>query len=213
MTHPTHDNTGDAAVPAMTDADIEAMVAERQPYAGEIRVGMVFIWEPDNPRSYCRVVVTDIKCSGPEDGPGGERWIRSSEKGDGLGAWNEESRFREAVVPVDQAMVGQAMADLPTATGHLISAAWMREQVRIAVCNIIGGTDYYDDDILCEIISDAIRATPLPTDADLLAEAMKLPEVAALVEAARRSLTDVNPLWVPSMRAALVPFTAVKETP
>lgn len=115
------------------------------------------------------------------------------------------------------------MADLPTTTGHLISAAWMREQVRIAVCNIIGGTDYYDDDILCEIISDAIRATPLPTDADLLAETMKLREVAALVEA-----SDALGFWMSGALedpkvcaemkavinvwfAALTPFTAAKE--
>lgn len=68
----------------------------------------------------------------------------------------------------------------------------------------------------------AIRAIPLPTNADLLAEAMKLPEVAALVKVAAFLLwaqdnkaldvRDCTEVWA-SLRIALAPFTAAKETP
>ena len=62
---------------------------------------------------------------------------------------------------------------------------------------------------------------PLPTDADLLAEAMKLPEVAALVKVAAFLLwaqdnkaldvRDCTEVWA-SLRTTLAPFTAAKET-
>ena len=57
------------------------------------------------------------------------------------------------------------------------------------------------------------------TGGDLLAEAMKLPEVAALVEAARNMRASYIPFVEDEFRAtyaidaALAPFTAAKETP
>ena len=90
---------GDGRVPYIR-ADRTAPEGQvRAPYAGKIDVGMEFVWEPDDSRARTKIVVTELKASGPEDGPGGELWIRSKASGDsGLGPWNEESRFREAVV-------------------------------------------------------------------------------------------------------------------
>jgi hypothetical protein len=47
---------------------------------------------------------------------------------------------------------------------------------------------------------------PLTTD-QLLAD----PRVKALVEAAMRSLSEAEPLWVPAMKEALIPFKEPKE--
>ena len=121
-----------------------------------------------------------------------------------------------------------------------IGAAWMREQVDNAItyleCDKVPefscmvGPEYayqqgFNDAL--EIGRNAIRAIPLPTSADLLAEAMKLPEVAALVEAARsvnrdnihgnglegfRKHKDRLRITLNNLDAALTPFTAAKAT-
>ena len=117
-----------------------------------------------------------------------------------------------------------------------IGAAWMREQADNAItylewdkvpefsCTV--GTAYayqqgFNDAM--DKCNAAIRAIPLPTDADLLAEAVKLPEVAALVEASRRLLRESEldgmeakagwDCWMGNLRTTLAPFTAAKETP
>lgn len=63
---------------------------EEQPrhnYTGPINVGDRFIWEPTQPDARQRIVVTEAK---PE-------WVQSEGENGGC-YWNEESRFREAVV-------------------------------------------------------------------------------------------------------------------
>lgn len=128
-----------------------------------------------------------------------------------------------------------------------IGAAWMREQVVQTVksyetANLGSGVSkrlapeaYWiaGQDRAAWQIMEAIRAIPLPTNADLLAEAMKLPRVAALVGAISDAI-DANPtelnlgnydhddvcrlqneaidVWQ-ILSAALAPFTAAKETP
>ena len=107
-----------------------------------------------------------------------------------------------------------------------IGAAWMREQAALVITRYAALEDAGYGTTLSEVIA-AIRAIPLPTNADLLAEAMKLPDVAALVEAA----LDGNELahgvsfmkskiiaeWgyrvESKLLTALAPFTAAKETP
>lgn len=59
-------------------------------YEGEIEVGMTFVWEPNKP--HARQVVTVVHVTEPEHD---ERKIWTSET-----VWNDESRFREAVVDV-----------------------------------------------------------------------------------------------------------------
>lgn len=102
-----------------------------------------------------------------------------------------------------------------------IGAAWMREQAAIA-CNVVAAEakEYKlaEMSLGASACYEAIRAIPLPTDANLLAEAMKLPEVAALVLEASNLIEACDRLGVTggnldTARAALAPFTAAKETP
>lgn len=131
------------------------------------------------------------------------------------------------------------------AQGNTGCAAWMREQadnvityiewVKVPEFSCMVGPEYayqqgFNDAL--EIGSRAIRAIHLPTDSDLLAEAMTLPEVAALMEALSDAI-DANPTELNLgnydhddvcrlqseaidvrliLSAALAPFTAAKET-
>ena len=106
---------------------------------------------------------------------------------------------------------------------NTLGAAWMREQAAIA-CNVVAAEakeyNIPQMSLGASACCEAIRAIPLPTDADALAEAMKLPEVAAQVDAANMvddeyggqpygpALTSID-----SLRTALAPFTAAKERP
>jgi hypothetical protein len=111
-----------------------------------------------------------------------------------------------------------------------IGAAWMREQAAIA-CNVVAAEakEYKlaEMSLGASACCKAIRALPLPTDADLLADAMQRPEVQALVAATRRQVENVE-RWLETgtpagpdesktiydaMTSSLAPFTAVKETP
>lgn len=95
---------------------IKPMIAEgvlvrgERPYKGRINPGDVFAWEPDLPHARELVVVTRI--STPDNDKvivhargsavisGGHEqriWTRSIDGDDEF--WNDESRFREAVVP------------------------------------------------------------------------------------------------------------------
>ena len=112
-----------------------------------------------------------------------------------------------------------------------IGAAWMREQAANTVAYserlISEDNRIWIDErpYVCEETAyRAIRAIPLPTDADLLAEAMKLPEVAALLntlETLRREAWGYNINYETAFHAevydtlkdALATFTAPKETP
>lgn len=113
-----------------------------------------------------------------------------------------------------------------------IGAAWMREQAANTVAYserlISEDNRIWIDErpYVCEETTyRAIRAIPLPTDAELLAEAMKLPEVAALVDASDAlgfwmSAALEDPKVCDEMKAvinvwfsAIAPFTAAKETP
>ena len=66
---------------------------------------------------------------------------------------------------------------------NTIGAAWMREQA-VAACNVIAAEakeyNIPQMSLGASACCKAIRAIPLPTNADALAEAMKLPEVVAL---------------------------------
>lgn len=84
--------------PSDGDADDQS-----KDYDGKIEVGQEFIWEPDKPHARAIIKVTEIKASGPEDGPDDEIWIGSKTVGDDQTYWNEESRFREAVIPAPRA--------------------------------------------------------------------------------------------------------------
>lgn len=73
-------------------------------YIGPIEVGMRFLWEPMKPHATDHMKVIETKINGD-----GELWITtrswvadSQVSGDYVGttAWNDESRFREAVVLV-----------------------------------------------------------------------------------------------------------------
>ena len=57
-------------------------------YRGEIEVGMTFIWEPNKP--HARQIVKVVRIDRSHDDA--RIWTGS--------VWNEESRFREAVVDV-----------------------------------------------------------------------------------------------------------------
>ena len=120
-----------------------------------------------------------------------------------------------------------------------IGAAWMREQVDNAItyleCDKVPefscmvGPEYayqqgFNDAL--EIGRNAIRAIPLPTDADLLAEAMKLPDVAAafvackiikdVISEGHDNFGDMVLHFLEAAEPASValdPFTAPKETP
>ena len=112
-----------------------------------------------------------------------------------------------------------------------IGAAWMREQAANTVAYserlISEDNRIWIDErpYVCEETAyRAIRAIPLPTDADLLAEAMKLPEVAALVDAVetlRQEAWGYGSIYETEFHAhvhdtlydALTPFIAAKETP
>lgn len=65
--------------------------------AGPIEVGQRFIWEPHKPKAREYITVTRIV-----DIEGDERRIWTRSDSDGEECWNEESRFREACVRVDQ---------------------------------------------------------------------------------------------------------------
>lgn len=70
-------------------------------YEGEISVGMTFIWEPNKP--HAREVVTVARITEPEHD---ERKIWTSET-----VWNDESRFREAVVDVSDIIEPKEQSD------------------------------------------------------------------------------------------------------
>lgn len=70
-------------------------------YQGEIEVGMTFIWEPNKPPA--RQVVTVIRVT---DSDHDERKIWTSED-----VWNDESRFREAVVDVSDIIESKVPSD------------------------------------------------------------------------------------------------------
>ena len=59
-----------------------------------------------------------------------------------------------------------------------LGAEWMREQAAVAIGKFLMIKTDMDVEKVCDA-EEAIRAIPLPTDSDLLAEAMKLPEVAS----------------------------------
>lgn len=69
-------------------------VRTHEPYAGEIKVGDEFMWEPDLPHAREPIVVTKID----ETQNGRIIWSQST-RPSATPTWNEESRFREAVVP------------------------------------------------------------------------------------------------------------------
>lgn len=83
----------------MADAALAEMDDNRDGYlglyAGPIAVGMSFIWEPNKPHARQVFTVTCI-----EEREHDERRIYSAE-----GVWNDESRFREAVVAIEPAPV------------------------------------------------------------------------------------------------------------
>lgn len=79
-------------------------------------------------------------------------------------------------------------------------AAWMREQAAVAIGNFMMTKTDVAVEKVCDA-EDAIRAIPLPSNADLLAEAMKLPEVAALVEA---RITHIKAVEAYNAKLALV---------
>ena len=62
---------------------------------GLIEVGQKFIWEPNLPHAYCRLIVTGITKDRWGDGI---IWSRDLDKRDAKPTWNNESRFREACV-------------------------------------------------------------------------------------------------------------------
>ena len=64
---------------------------------GPIEIGQKFIWEPNLPHAYCRLIVTDITQDRWGDGI---IWSRDLDKPDTKPNWNNESRFREACVRV-----------------------------------------------------------------------------------------------------------------
>lgn len=71
-----------------------------RPYAGKIDVGDLYTWEPDLPHALAEIVVVRI-----EERQGNEPiiWSRSHLRPMHLyfnrTCWNDESRFREAVIP------------------------------------------------------------------------------------------------------------------
>ena len=71
-----------------------------RPYDGDIKVGDLFTWEPGLSHAEEEIIVVRI-----DDRPNDERiiWCRSSLRPMHMyfnkTVWNEESRFREAVIP------------------------------------------------------------------------------------------------------------------
>lgn len=97
-----------AAVQKILDVERPQIGAVREvPYAGPITVGDYFIWEPSKPNAWAHVQVTGIDTVDSQGTPFDERRIwtvtlsRSPRAGGGDLAWNEEGRFREAVVKSD----------------------------------------------------------------------------------------------------------------
>ena len=126
------------------------------------------------------------------------------------------------------AVAGAVVAAVATKSDP-IGAAWMREQAAIA-CNVVAAESKEYNipqmSLGASACCKAIRAIPLPTNADLLAEAMKMPEVQVLVAATRRQVENVE-RWLETgtpagpdeskaiydaMTSALTPFTAAKAT-
>lgn len=91
-----------------------------------------------------------------------------------------------------QQFVSQA---LEPAQPDPLGAAWMREQAADAITEVQGGEFIFGGQKFRAIslgeALEAIRAIPDPTPADLLAQAMKLPEVKALVESAKALHSDM----------------------
>lgn len=67
-------------------------------YQGPILVGMEFVWEPNNSRSRENIIVTKVVARADDETMifsriAGPKGLKATE------GWNDESRFREAVVP------------------------------------------------------------------------------------------------------------------
>lgn len=170
-------------------------------YTGPIEVGMAFLWEPQKPTAFERVVVTGIdnRC---DDG----RMI-GAKAASGPGAfnpehWNTEERFREAVVldpslppgvkvrldtgdtpvAISQAMLDADRADHPNPVRHrcrpfdpllLEVAAFLRMQ-QVAPFRTSASREVVD---LLEKIGGRLAA-PMPAEGtvgELIADLQKLP--------------------------------------
>lgn len=101
--HGTPDRTSAAQVEAMIDIAKAGLSSEAEDaaqvqtgYTGPINPGMRFVWEPNNPRARCVIKVERMVIK-----HGGENRIYTSVVGSSDDpVWNEESRFREAVIPI-----------------------------------------------------------------------------------------------------------------
>ena len=244
----TQDNTGcDAAAPVMTDADIEAMVADRSAgtpdlggwawlggrdslYLATRRGGRRFVMDfvrkgmrSAQPRFQIRGcmhnAIDDLTTYVVGDGTarGQNQAVADSSvyRLDVAGVDHPDAR-RLARVPAMEQTILALRAEL-AARPAPIGAAWMREQAADAIDKFLMTKTDICMEKICDA-KDAIRAIPLPTDADLLAEAMKLPEVVALVLEASNLIEACDRLGVTggnldTARAAIAPFTAAKETP
>ena len=91
----------DAVVCQAAAERLRAFVDEPEPkidlLEGQIEIGQKFIWEPNLPHAYCRLIVTDITQDRWGDGI---IWSRDLDKKNSKPTWNNESRFREACVRV-----------------------------------------------------------------------------------------------------------------
>jgi hypothetical protein len=66
-------------------------------YRGPIKNGMAFVWEPDKPHAVAQIEVIETKYIGAD-----HLVLAKILYGPDVGRayWNDESRFREAVVPL-----------------------------------------------------------------------------------------------------------------
>lgn len=72
-------------------------------YEGPIEVGMTFLWEPMKPHATVHIKVASVVDNGEEKWIETRSWVaRDKVSGgyDGDPGWNDEGRFREAVIPV-----------------------------------------------------------------------------------------------------------------
>jgi hypothetical protein len=71
-----------------------------RPYTGEIKVGGLFLWEPTLPSARVEIIVVRIDAFENDER---KIWSRGSERKMHMyfnkTVWNDERRFREAVVP------------------------------------------------------------------------------------------------------------------
>ena len=270
MTHPTQNNTGgDAAVPAMTDADIDAMVADRAAgtpdlggwawfggrdslYLATRRGGRRFVMDfvrkgmkSAQPRFQIRGcmhnAIDDLTTYEVGDGTarGQNQAVADSSvyRLDVAGVDHPDARRIARVPAMEQAIlalhsenislraaiVRQAAASRTLREYTLDEVADLKDMDR-SEYNAAKSLDAERDanSILTSEVESlraelaAIRAIPLPTDADLLAEAMKLPEVRALTHAvasqiAYMDMCEHHGELHSRLVAALAPFTAAKE--